>query len=201
MQLTIFSFLAARGLSLLGEARDVPLEILLLLLLLGLIIFMWDFFERRSRSLKKGSGIAEKTVVVSVRGSTDLPQREFYSATLGLSSKPDAIIKEEGFIIPVDIKPMAKKVRDRHVVAMLVHLKLIEEIEGIRPPYGVIIMGKEKRSVRIKNTEDKQRWVDSLLDEMRSIMDGVPAVPAPAPFKCKNCDVREICTFRVDRET
>jgi CRISPR/Cas system-associated exonuclease Cas4 (RecB family) len=56
-------------------------------------------------------------------------------------------------------------------------------------------MGPEQRSIRIKNTDEKQRWLDSLLDEMRSILDGVPAVPTPAFYKCKRCDVRDICAF------
>ncbi|HQH26507.1 MAG TPA: Dna2/Cas4 domain-containing protein [Oligoflexia bacterium] len=180
------------------SAVTVPTEIVLLLLVLGLIIVMWDLFDRRSKSARKETGLDEKTEVLSVRGGSTLPGKEYYSEELALVSKPDALIKEEGMVIPVDVKPMTDKVRDRHVVAMLLHLKLMEEITGERPPYGILLMGQKRRQVKIKNTEEKQRWLDSLIDEMRSICDGVPAVPAPSVYKCKHCDVRAICTHKAE---
>lgn len=174
---------------------DVPTEILSLLLILGLVIFMWDLFERRSKSLKKTSGLAEKTQTVAVKGSTELPGCEFSSDTLKLRSKPDALLRDDNRLIPVDIHPFANKIRDRHIVQLLVHLRLIEEVEGTRPEHGVLLMGKAQRRVHVKNTPEKQRWLETLIDEMRSIMDGVPAVPSPAPFKCKTCDVRTVCAY------
>ena len=173
--------------------KAVPTEILLLLLVLGVLIFLWDLFERRSSTIQKESGLSKKTEVISAKGSSELPAKKFQSSSLGLSSKPDALLKSGRDIIPVDIQPLTNKVRDRHVIPVFVHLRLIEEEERIRPPHGVLIMGKKKRRVEIKNSPEKQRWLDSILDEMRSIIDGVPAVPAPAKLKCKNCDVREIC--------
>jgi CRISPR/Cas system-associated exonuclease Cas4 (RecB family) len=179
---------------------NVPTEILSLILVLGLIIFMWDFFERRSRTLRKSSGLGEKAEAIAVKGSSDLPPKQYFSKTLGLKSKPDALAKEGNTIIPIDIHPLTNKIRDRHVVQLLVHLRLIEEIEGVRPEYGVLLMGKAQRQVHVKNSPEKQRWLETLIDEMRSIMDGVPAVPSPAPFKCKTCDVRSVCVHSVYRE-
>lgn len=173
--------------------KDVPQEIVLLLLILGLIIFMWDLFERRSSSMRKEAGLEEKTELISLRSSTSLPSKEYYSPSLGLTSRPDALIKEDGYLIPVDVKPMTNKVRDRHVIAIFVHMRLIEEVEGKRPPYGILLMGEKRRRVKIKNSEEKQRWLDALLAEMRSISEGVPAVPAPSTYKCRSCDVCGIC--------
>ncbi len=165
----------------------------MLLLVLGLIIYLWDLFDRKSKSIRSNTGVAEQSEIISLRGGTHLPSKEYRSEKLGLISKPDALLKEEHSIIPIDVKPMTDKVRDRHVVALLVHMQLIEEKEGKRPPYGILLMGEKRRQVKIKNTEEKQRWLDSLLDEMRAICDGVPAVPAPSKFKCQNCDVHKIC--------
>jgi CRISPR/Cas system-associated exonuclease Cas4 (RecB family) len=175
--------------------KSVPTEIVLLLLILGLIIFMWDLFERRSSSIRKEAGLEEKTELISLRGGTCLPSKECFSPSLGLTSKPDALIKEEGYVIPVDVKPMTNKVRDRHVIALFAHMRLIEETEGKRPPYGILLMGEKRRRVKIKNSEEKQRWLDALLEEMRSICDGVPAVPAPSTYKCRSCDVHGICKY------
>ena len=179
---------------------SVPTEIALLLLVLGLVIFMWDLFERQRKRLRRQSGLAEDAEMLYLKNSGYLPSKAYRSEKLGLESRPDALISEEGFIIPVDCRPTSKKVRDRHVAALLVHLRLIEEIEGKKPPYGILLMGPDARSVHIQNTEDKQRWLETLLDEMHSIMEGVPAQPKPEKYKCKNCDVRSACQFSAYRE-
>jgi CRISPR/Cas system-associated exonuclease Cas4 (RecB family) len=177
----------------LASQQSIPTEIALLILVLGVVIFIWDLLERRRETLQKGGGLDQSAELISLRGSNDLPPKEYYSKSLALSSRPDALLKEGGAIIPVDHKPLSNKVRDRHVIAMLLHMKLIEEIEGIRPPYGILLMGNKRRSTRIKNTEEKMRWLDAVIDEMRSIEDGVPAAPSPSVTKCRNCDVRKEC--------
>lgn len=173
--------------------KVIPIEILVILLILGVIILVWDMLMRQSARIKKDGGLGEKSELIAVAGSTRIPGRIYSSTKLGLSSQPHSLIKEEGFLIPVDVVPSSKKVKDRHVVQMLVHMRLVEEIEGKKPPYGILILGKEQRSVRIKNTDEKQNWLEDILDEMRSILDGVPAVAKPTYYKCKGCDVRIFC--------
>lgn len=177
------------------SSGEVPKEILSLLLTLGLVIFMWDLFERRSRSLRKSSGLDEKTEAVAVKGSSERPGRSFSSSELGLKSKPGALVQEDGVLVPVDIHPLTNKIRDRHIVQLLVHLRLVEAEEGKRPEHGILLMGKGQRKVLVRNTPEKQRWLETLIDEMRSIQDGVPAVASPVTYKCKTCDVRRLCRF------
>lgn len=174
----------------------VPFEVLFLLLILGAIIVIWDKLMRESSSIRTSGGLGEKSELIALSGSDLVPARSYSSEKLQLSSQPHGIVKEGGFIIPVDVIPSTNKVRDRHVIQLMVHMRLIEEVEGRNPPYGLLIMGKEKRSVRVKNSEEKQRWLDTILDEMRSIVDdGVPVVPSPTFYKCKGCDVRAFCEF------
>lgn len=183
------------------QAVEVPAQILSLLLVLGLIIFMWDLFDRRSQKIRRESGLGESTETLSIRGSSSLPTRTYVSPELGLSSRPDALVKEGDQLIPVDLHPTATKVRDRHVISLLVHMRLVEQFEGARPPHGLLLLGKEQRQVRIKNADEKQRWLEALMDEMHSIMEGVPAVPAPSRYKCKSCDVRKLCAHSMYSET
>lgn len=173
----------------------VPNEVMLLLIILGILIFVWDMFDRLSKKHRKGTGLTEQAAMVALTGSSYLPSKRYVSTELGLSSKPDALMQEGNAVIPVDRKPLSKKVHDRHVVQLLMHMKLIELEENIRPPYGILLLGPELRTVRVKNTPEKQRWLDTLIDEMRSIMDGVPAVPSPTYQKCKRCDVQKHCKF------
>ncbi|MBP9837233.1 MAG: Dna2/Cas4 domain-containing protein [Proteobacteria bacterium] len=175
--------------------NEIPEEIVALILMLGALIFIWDLFERRKNKLSKEIGITTNINNLSLKEQNSKDSSELISESLYLRSKPDAIIKENNITIPVDIHPMTNKVRDRHVVQLLLHLKIINELTNKTPEYGVLIMGKDKREVKIKNTPEKQTWISSLIDEMRSIIDGVPSIPTPAFYKCKSCDVKDICSY------
>ncbi len=182
---------------------EIPFEIFLLIGVVGIVIVLWDLFDRHSVRLREKTGLEQSTEVIAVKGSSYRPGKEYLSTSSQLTGKPYALIKEDDFVIPVEINPMSKKVKDRHVLPLVAHMRLIEEVEGKRPPYGVLLMGPEGRTVKIKNTEEKQRWLQTQIDEMRSIIDGVPAVPAPGYYKCKSCDVREFCpvsAYRPDVE-
>lgn len=170
-------------------------EICLLLTMLGFVIFVWDLLDRRSKAIVRSEGLGEKTQLIAMHGSTFLPSKALTSSVLKLSSKPDAIVRENGFVIPVDFHPMTNVVKDRHIVQLLMHLRLIEEDEKRVSPHGILIMGNKRRLVRVKNTVEKQRWLQTLIEEMGSIRDGVPAVPSPNFAKCRGCDVRSICNF------
>lgn len=171
----------------------IPDEILLLLIFLGLVIFMWDFFQRKSKKIKKEGGLSPESTVKSIKGSKEKPVDNYFSNKLGLSAKPDAVVKEMGLSIPVIVKPTTNKIRDRHVIELLNSLVLLEEKEKKPIPYGLLLMGKDKRRVEIEFNEEKRKWHSMLVAEMRSILDGVPAVPKPSFNKCKRCDVAKIC--------
>lgn len=181
------------------KSKEVPAQILLLLIVLGSSIYVWDLLDRKGKALKRETGIGDSAEIVALAGSKILPGKEYSSSSLQLASKPDALIKELGHLIPVDRKPMLKRIHDRNIAQMMVNLLLIEEIEGEKPPYGVLLLGKDEKKSQIKNTPERARWVLSLVDEMQSIVDGVPAIPSPNPQKCKNCDVNQRCEFSAYR--
>jgi CRISPR/Cas system-associated exonuclease Cas4 (RecB family) len=96
-------------------------------------------------------------------------------------------------ILPVERKPLAKKLRDRYAAQLLVYMRLVEEFEGVKPTHGYLLLGPSCRRVRVENSVTKQQWLQRLIDEMRGIIDGAPPQPAPHPVKCAKCDVRHRC--------
>lgn len=173
-------------------------EYFLLLLLLCVIGVVLKSIVQGLRSSEEEIGLSAETVFVSVDGAHALPTREYVSEMQGLAGRPDAVIVEEGFFIPVERKPLAKKIRDRYVAQLLVYMRLIEEFEGKKPPYGYLILGANARKVRIDNTDEKQKWLSEKLIQMNNIIQGAPTVPDPHPLKCSKCDVKERCSSRAD---
>lgn len=184
----------------LGELFDLSLQnhaIQLALLLIAAFLLIRTFGRAANRR-RQDTGFTPTDKTVSIEGSSMLPAREYISTTQGLAGKPDALLSENGVVVPIEMKPLAKKLRDRYVAQLLVYMRLVEEFEGQRPPHGYLFLGPKYRRVKVVNSEEKQVWLQNMVDEMRKILDGAPATAAPHPTKCSKCDVRHRCTFRAD---
>ena len=169
-----------------------------LLLIVGASLIVIRSFRKAATQRKSDAGFEKSGVTVSVDGSATLPAREYISTTQGLAGQPDALIVEEGAILPVERKPLAKKLRDRYVAQLLVYMRLVEEFEGVKPPYGYLLLGPTCRRVKIQNSPERQAWLERHLNEMREILRGAAPKPAPHPIKCAKCDVRHKCSARAD---
>lgn len=169
-----------------------------LIVLAAATFFVIRSFVKAARRKRNDSGFAAHEVAVAMEGSAMVPAREYISLRQGLAGKPDALVKEGDEIVPVERKPLAKKLRDRYVAQLLVYMRLIEEFEGRRPSRGYLILGPECKRVTVENSDAKQKWLDSLIAEMRGVLDGREARATPHGAKCSKCGVRERCAFRVD---
>ena len=183
---------------LLYDIAGTDQHVVLFVILLVATVIVLDAVSIFARKQRKKVGLEDKSSDAAARGTRSLPPRLYVSDMQGLSGKPDAVISEGGCIIPVERKPLAKKIRDRYVAQLLVYMRLIEEFEGKRPPYGYLILGSNCRRVKVVNSPEKQAWLQKMIDEMRAIYAGqAPAVAAPHPRKCKKCALRAACAYRV----
>ncbi len=171
---------------------------IILVILLVITVIVLDGVSLLSTRLKKESGFESKTKAVGVDGGKIVPTKSYISDLLQLAGRPDAVIIENGYSIPVEHKPLAKKIHDRYVAQLLVYMRLIEESTGKRPPYGYLIIGPTNKRVSIENTDKRQAWLDRLLSEMHAILEGGPAIATPHPRKCRKCEVRDFCEFKID---
>lgn len=172
---------------------DVPSEIFFLLLILGISILIWDILERKRRKIRAQWGLTGKSQLKALRRAGNKQTKEYYSKTLNLSGQPEALIVEGGQISPVAAFPTSQKVKNRHILEIVALMYLIEECEGVRPTSGTLLMGKDQRVVKIEYTNERKRWLEAIIAEMKSILEGIPAVPAPNFYKCKGCGVRSKC--------
>lgn len=173
-------------------------QVVLFAILVSIVIILLDSFHLVAKRKRNKSGLSHKAQTYGLDGSKLIPIKNYVSEIQGLAGRPDAMIIEGGYVIPVERKPLAKKLRDRYVAQILVYMRLIEEFEGKKPPYGYLILGPKCRRVKISNTEKRQEWLQGQLDEMRSILDGNPSTPTPHPRKCQRCDVRDHCQSKTE---
>jgi CRISPR-associated protein Cas4 len=174
--------------------RNRGLQVIVLLLV---SLWLIRSFGKEATRKREASGFLQSEVALAIDGSTILPEREYISVKQGLAGRPDALVKEFDYIIPVERKPLAKKLRDRYIVQLLIYMRLVEEFEGVRPPHGYLLLGPSCRRLKIVNSESKQQWVDSLIREMRGILEGQEPRALPHERKCRKCEVRERCDSRV----
>jgi len=180
-----------------GRATTIPPEILMFLVALALLTFFWDFFERKSRGLEKNVGLEKGAKVLELKDQDTEHHGLLFDAESGIKSQPDAIVEEQGHRIPVDIVTTSSKIQDRHVIKIITHLFLMERETGVRPPYGILRMGRKGRIVHISNTDEKQEWLANVVSEMREIERGEKKAKAsPQKKKCQFCEISEKCEHR-----
>ncbi len=176
---------------------DTPKSFALLIIVLIALVIVLDAITSVAKKKRLKTGLKESGIFETAFGSKPLPVKTYVSDMQGLSGRPDGLISENGFIIPIERKAFSKKVRDRYIAQLLVYMRLVEEFEGKKPPYGYLVLGKKNRLVKIYNNDDKQAWLSGLLGEMKSFVnESVDVKATPHKNKCKKCIVREDCEFR-----
>ena len=151
-----------------------------LLAVLGLVVLLLAVRARRVRGLGPGETVALDDVTL-------------YSARLGLVGRPDRIVKRGDAYIPEEWKS-ARRVSHGHRLQLGTYFILIEEQYGVRPPFGVVVLGDGSR-VEVSNTDALRSEVLSIAAEIRErrarLADPVP-VSQPAS-KCQRCGQRPNC--------
>lgn len=175
-------------------ATDTSIVLLAILLVTAVIVL--DAVSKFAQEKRRHAGFDDASRRAEVRDRNSLPVRRYISDMQRLSGTPDALISENGHIIPVERKPFAKKIRDRYVAQLLVYMRLVEEFEGKKPPYGYLVLGPSCRKVKIDNSPERQAWLQKIIDEMQAVLQKqTEVVAAPEPRKCTKCSVRLSCSY------
>lgn len=151
-----------------------------LALLVGLVMVLAGRGIRQRRGLGGGTTVSLDRVTLT-------------SHRLGLTGRPDRLIKVDGTIIPEEWKS-GTTLRPWHRAQMGVYFLLIEEELKIRPSHGFIVCGDGTRH-RIDNTAKLQAWVFDLAGQIRAIRAAVnePIPVNPVRGQCPPCGMLEHC--------
>ncbi|HED00977.1 MAG TPA: Dna2/Cas4 domain-containing protein [Proteobacteria bacterium] len=137
----------------------------------ALVIALAIFFAWLCLSGKKSLcnlGIPVRARAVSSDGSLFRKQRVIRSYEYRISGKPDDMLKENGYLIPVERKQRHRFYRS-DAIQLGVYCFLMEKRYGQRPPYGYVILGNDER-VKVKYDEKLKADVLWTIVEMRLIL-------------------------------
>ena len=165
----------------------------LLLAFLG-VVFLWLGARQRKRL-----GLPAGRVVYSDTGIRRELEKPLYDGDLGLTGRPDYLIEQNGFIVPVEVKSArAPRVPyDSHVLQLAAYCLLVERQMGQRAPYGLLRYAD--RTIRIDFTHDLRERLLDLLAEIRRAerRRGLPDRSHQSAARCRACGFREICDQRL----
>lgn len=160
----------------------------LALIILALILFWQSGRARRAAGLPGGRIIYTDT---RAWGKNEKP---LYVNALGLTGKPDYLVRQGGHIIPVEVKSgrAPGSPYDSHIYQVAAYCLLVERVYGERPPYGIIHY--PDRDFAIDYTPELEKSLLALLDEMRrdSRRQNVER-SHQTPARCRGCGYRSIC--------
>jgi CRISPR-associated exonuclease Cas4 len=176
----------------------MDLYLILFLLLLGLVILAAAFHllsKRESSSAKTMRmvyGIPEGKVIYS---DLDRPGKALYSKNLGISGKPDYIVKGKGrSLIPVEIKSgRAKEPHKNHIMQLAAYCYLVEENYRRSVPYGIIVYSDGVQH-RINFDKTLRSFLLATVDEMkRALRHDCPKRTHSYKQRCLHCSFNGKC--------
>ena len=137
------------------------LAVALALAVLGLLLVVLAVRGRWKRGLGSGETVALDDVTL-------------FSERLKLVGRPDRIVRQGELFIPEEWKS-SKRVNQGHKLQLGTYFILIEEEYGVRPPFGVVVLGDGSR-IEVKNTEGLRCEVLGVAEKIREhrLTIGVP---------------------------
>ncbi len=163
----------------------------LLLLCLVLAVAAYVVLACWTRNRRSALGITDGVVVSADDSLIRAPTLR--SARLGLVGRCDHLLRVGGAYVPVEQKPSARRLQQSHILQVGALCLLVQEVYGVRPPYGVVVLADGSQE-RVTFSEELERGVVRTMAEMRCILaTGEPPGPRWAGAKCVACGYHPVC--------
>jgi CRISPR-associated exonuclease Cas4 len=162
------------------------------LAMLGLLL-LWQAHKKRD-----AAGLPGGQVIYADTGGWQPVKEPLYYRELGLTGKPDYLVKQGEQFIPVEVKSsrVDEGPYDNHIYQLAAYCILVEHQFGKRPVYG--ILHYPNRTYRIDFSPALESDTLLLLEEMRQNerrkeLDRSHAIAA----RCHACGFRSVCDQRM----
>ncbi|MDQ7029160.1 MAG: CRISPR-associated protein Cas4 [Ardenticatenia bacterium] len=156
----------------------------------GVALLLWGERARRNAGLPAGRVVGRDMAGRCEQTSSPL----LVAAHLGLSGRPDYVVRVGRAEVPVEVKPHRRAGRpyESDMIQLMAYCLLLEETTGMPPPYGTLVYAHARWDVPY--TPESRREVLSVVAEARAAL-GAPDVPRSHnhPARCRACQVRHAC--------
>lgn len=164
-----------------------------------LLFFLGLFLLFQATRQRKATGLPGGHIIYADTSKWDPVEKPLFDARIGLSGKPDYLVRQDNEIIPVEVKSskIAETPYDSHIYQLAAYCRLVESAFKIRPTYG--ILHYPNRTFRIDYTADLENEMIDHLFEMRSLANrkGVQR-SHNNPQRCNRCGYRSNCEQRLN---
>ncbi|MGD8604130.1 MAG: CRISPR-associated protein Cas4 [Anaerolineales bacterium] len=161
---------------------------------IGLVLFMAGvamlWISRRSLDQ---AGLPPGKVIYIDTDRLGQPKAALYDPSTNLTGRPDYLIREQGQIVPVEVKSGRAPFRpyDSHRLQLAAYCLLVEAVHGQSPSRGVIKYND--RGFEIPFTESLKNEVLDVLAEMRRFEYSQPDRSHEDEHRCRACGYVEVC--------
>jgi CRISPR-associated exonuclease Cas4 len=171
---------------------DAVLALLIVLLLAGLTV-LWLARKRRQRLGMPGGAVVYQDTL-------ERNDETLYSAHYHLAGRPDHIVRQGRYHIPVEVK--TGRTPDypypNQVMQLIAYCALVEEHYGARPPHGILLFEETGTQFVVEFTRERELQLHDILADMRACFF---AADVPRSHnnsrQCAACGFRDICTERL----
>lgn len=173
-------------------SADTLLAVLLVVLALALLARRWTARRRAELGLPAGP--------VVYQDAEEQPARTLYSARYHLVGRPDHVVQEAGYYIPIEVKTgrTPRRPYPGQVMQLIAYCALVEENYRVRPPYGLIYFEATETWFEIEYSPEQEAALASTLAAMRRAR-AAPQVHRShqSPPVCAACGYNAQCDERL----
>jgi len=166
-----------------------------LIILSLFFITISKLIKRRVKTLKNKHNIPTGNITYQ---DLSRPAKPFFSKRYRITGKPDYIIKNNNYYLPIEVKTSAyKEPQENHILQLAAYCQLIEENYKKFVPYGFLIYSDISR-FKIPFDPKTRFELKSTIDNIRNIIKTGKITRNHSEIcKCKNCSMRQFCDFKL----
>jgi len=164
-----------------------------------LILFVMGLFILRIASQQYTLvGLPRGKVIYLDTTKLDPTPNALYDPVIGLSGKPDYLIRDHEGIVPVELKSGRAPLQPYpgHTYQLAAYCHLVGAIYGRRPKYGIVKYAD--KSFAIDFNEELENKLLDILAEIRRCEQHIPDRSHASPRRCRACGHQENCDQGLD---
>ena len=153
---------------------------------------------RASQSRRQVIGIPNGDVFYQDYRGQPMAAVSLVSERLGLSGRPDCLIRNADGIIPVELKKSARPparggVYPNHLIQVLAYIVLVREHYGEKAPYGLVLYG-DQDALKVLPTPENLAWLEAVLLELKRARQASTIDRSHRQAnRCRGCGMRQNC--------